>query len=463
VADDTANIRQLLEAAFNDRGFDVTTASNGDQAVEFIGEQIFDVIITDMKMPGRDGIAVLRAAKQRSVDTAVIVVTAYGTMETAVEAMRLGAVDFIAKPFKLAEIELKVDKSLKARTDVPAPVQGSSAATASAEASGRIIGESTATAQLLKMIKKIGPSSSSVLITGQSGTGKELVAQELHYASERSDNPFIALNCAALAPGVLESELFGHEKGAFTGAAGKRVGRFERAHTGTLFLDEVGEIDPNIQTKLLRVLQEGEFERVGGTSSINVDVRVIAATNRDLREAIRQGLFREDFYYRLNVFSLALEPLANRRDDIGSLVEHFLKQFTKDTGKAVNELDDEVLNLFMTYPWPGNVRELQNILERASVLAEGPVITRDEIPQEMFLHPGGSQGQGSAALTPTVSATPSVGPTGSDPLSSQLDQLESETIYHALEKFRWNKTKAAEHLGLKRTTLQYKIKKYGLE
>lgn len=444
VADDEPGMRQLLETAFSDKGFEVTTASNGDKAIEHIHEHVFDVIITDLKMPGRDGLAVLRAAKEMSVDTEVIMVTAYGTVETAVEAMRLGARDFIAKPFKLAEIELKVDKISRQRRP------GKRAESEEEEPSWSIVGESGHTKQLQKMIAKIAPSKSSVLITGPSGTGKELVARAIHDASSRSAKPFIALNCAALAPGVLESELFGHEKGAFTGAASKRMGRFERAHTGTLFLDEVGEIDPNIQTKLLRVLQEGEFERVGGAEPIKVDVRIVAATNRDLREAIADGRFREDFYYRLNVFSLRVEPLRKRPDDIPALVDHFLKKFSEETGKHVTDVSDDIMSFFMRYPWPGNVRELENVLERAVVLTESESITREEIPPDMFFVQ--EQPEPEEQTVPDSAS-----------LVERTDQLESEMIYSALEKFRWNKTKAAEHLGLKRTTLQYKIKKYGLE
>ncbi len=446
IVDDKASMRQVLDAAFRDKGFEVFSAANGDQAIKFIENGDFDVVITDLKMPGRDGMAVLSAARAKSADTEVIVVTAFGTIDIAVEAMRMGARDFIAKPFRLAEIELKVDKLLRERREEALPPKG----TAGGLSARLVIGSSKHTKQLLRMVQKIGPSRSSVLITGESGTGKELVARLIHNASPRRDRPFLALNCAALAPGVLESELFGHEKGAFTGAMTQRMGRFERSHTGTLFLDEVAEIDPGIQTKLLRVLQEGEFERVGGTSTMHVDVRIVAATNRDLHRAMQEGRFREDFFYRLNVFSLHVEPLRNRRDDIPALVDHFLRKFSEETGKQIDAIDDDVMAMFMRYSWRGNVRELENILERAVVLAEGPVITRDEIPQDMF-------------YVDEPPRTPDLPPLDTVSLIERTDQLESEMIRQALERFRWNKTKTAEHLGLKRTTLQYKIRKYGLE
>jgi DNA-binding NtrC family response regulator len=443
VVDDEAGIRDILAEAFKDK-FSVLAVSNGVKAIELLESQRFDVVITDLKMPEKDGIAVLRAARASAFDSPVIMLTAYGTIETAVEAMRLGARDFIAKPFKLKEIELKVEKIVGGTRPQRSHLGGPDLR--------RMVGESAETRNLLKMIQKIGPSRSSVLITGPSGTGKELVARAIHDSSPRKDLPFVALNCAALAPGVLESELFGHERGAFTGADRQRIGRFERAHTGTLFLDEVGEIDPNIQTKLLRVLQEGEFERVGGVMPVKVDVRIVAATNRDLREAIQVGTFREDFYYRLNVFSLKVEPLRNRADDIPSLIDHFLHRFSREQGKDVLSVEDDVLSFFMRYPWPGNVRELENVLERAVVLAEGDTITRAEIPPEMFFR------QVEPEQRPEPDAIPDAGS-----LAQRTDQLESQMIAAALERFHWNKTKAAEHLGLKRTTLQYKIRKYGLE
>ncbi len=446
VVDDRENMRTLLENTFSERGFDVATASCGEDAIDLISSQPFDVVITDLSMPGKNGIEVLKAAKAVSPDTEVIIITAYGTVETAVEAMRLGASDFISKPFKLTEIELKVDKVVR-KMDAPRaqPIQ-----TWIHPSVQHFVGSSAQTRQLMKLITRIAPSKSAVLITGPSGVGKELVAKAIHEASPRRDRPFIALNCAALAPGVLESELFGHEKGAFTGAAARRVGRFERAHTGTLFLDEVGEIDTGTQTKLLRVLQEGEFERVGGTESIHVDVRILAATNRDLRDAIAKGQFREDFYYRLNVFSLNVPPLCERPDDIPSLVDHFLRKFSMELNKEVYEVDDDVMGIFLKYAWPGNVRELENVIERSVVLCEENRITRDELPPELL----------SAESAPLRIAAPQ---DASGSLIERTDRLESELIRGALEKFHWNRSKAAEHLGLKRTTLQYKIKKYGLE
>ena len=462
VVDDKPNMRTLLDGALTEHDFEVATASCGEDAISMLEEEEYGVVITDLSMPGKNGIDVLKAAKAKDPDTEVIIITAYGTIDTAVEAMRLGARDFITKPFKLAELERKVEKLSRRTAEREEP---DAAPVVTGE---HLVGASKATRQLKKMIARIAPSNSSVLITGPSGVGKELVARAIHDASPRREQPYIALNCAALAPGVLESELFGHEKGAFTGATARRVGRFERAHTGTLFLDEVGEIDGSIQAKLLRVLQQGEFERVGGTETIRVDCRIVAATNRDLREAIARNEFREDFYYRLNVFSLHVPPLRERRDDIPLLVDHFLRKYSAEMGKEVAGIADDVMEVFFEYPWPGNVRELENVIERGAVLAEHDVITRNELPPELL-------DAGHAVLTspkaapaaPPPAAAPAPEPAGDTDTDSSLpertDQLESEMIRAALEKFRWNKTKAADHLGLKRTTLQYKIKKYGLE
>ena len=438
----------MLEAAFADHGYAVETAGNGAEAIVKLQASPFDIVITDMNMPEGTGLDVLRAAKAVSSDTEVIIVTAYGTIDTAVEAMRLGAYDFVTKPFRLSDIERKVGRILRGRgAEKTRPAQ-----TWIHPSVQHMIGASAQIRKLMKLIIKIAPSNSSVLITGPSGVGKELVARAIHEASGRRDNPFVALNCAALASGVLESELFGHEKGAFTGADSRYVGRFEKAHTGTLFLDEVGEIDPQIQTKLLRVLQEGELERVGGGDPLKVDVRIVAATNRDLREAIEEGSFREDFYYRLNVFSLEVSALRERRDDIPALVDHFLRKFSLELGKEVLEVEDDVMGVLLNYSWPGNVRELENTIERAVVLCDGDCITRDELPPHMLQV---------VTMEHPISLPSLAIPEGS--LIERTDRLESDLIQGALERFRWNKTKAAEHLGLKRTTLQYKIKKYGLE
>ncbi len=446
VVDDKASIRAMLEEVFLAQDFDVSTASSGEDAIEKIAQKRFHVVLTDLSMPNKGGIDVLRAAKSQHPETEVVVITGYGTIETAVEAIRLGAYDFLCKPLNITELERKVAKIIR-KIELAGAGKFQTWIQPGVE---HLVGASQQTRDLTKMILKVAPTKSSVLITGPTGVGKELVARAIHEAGTRREQPFVALNCAALAPGTLESELFGHESGAFTGATARRIGRFELADKGTLFLDEVGEIDRGVQTKLLRTLQEGEIDRVGGTKTIKVDVRIVAATNRDLKSAIAEGAFREDFYYRLNVFSLNVAPLRERRDDIPALVDHFLRRYSLETEKEVCEIDDEVIGAFIQYPWPGNVRELENVIERAVVLAEDGRITCNELPPEMF----------SAAAPPNA---PSASAAQSASLMQRTDQMEADLIKGALERFKWNKTKAADHLGLKRTTLQYKIKKYGLD
>lgn len=454
VVDDKESMRNLLSTAFEELGYKVKTASYGEEAIELISKDYFDIILTDLNMPGKTGMDVLKFAKSTSPETEVIIITAYGTIERAVEAMRLGAHDFITKPFQLAVLKNKVQKLAKLKQTKST----SSIQTWIHPSVQHLVGESSATRHLREMIIRIAPTKSSVLITGPSGVGKELVARALHDASPRRDQPFVALNCAALAPTLLESELFGHEKGAFTGATSRRIGRFEKAHKGTLFLDEVGEIDPSVQVKLLRVLETGEFERVGGTETVKVDVRIVAATNKDLRQAIAKGDFREDFYYRLNVFSIYVPPLKERPDDIPTLVDHFLRKFSIELGKEVYEVDDEVISIFMKYPWPGNVRELENVIERAVVLASGPQITIRELPYELISYVEGHKNfEEKNVINKNSDETKPFS------LEKQTEEMERELILKTLEKFHWNKTKTAEHLGLKRTTLQYKIKKLGIE
>jgi len=440
VVDDKENMRNVLHSAFAARGLDVDAAAGGEEAVQKLAATGYDVVVTDLKMPRVDGMQVLREAKRACPETEVIVITAYGTIESAVEAMRLGAFDFVTKPFKLAEIETKVDRLLERRTS-------EAGSEAPSEEDWTIVGDSEATRRIVELVHKVGGATSSVLITGESGTGKELVARAIHGCSGRRDGPFVAVNCAALAAGVLESELFGHEKGAFTGAIQTKKGRFEMANGGTLFLDEIGDVDPSIQLKLLRVLELGQFERVGGTETLTSDARIVAATNCDLRARIAQGKFRNDLFYRLNVISIHLPPLRERKNDIEQLARYLLGRVTRSAGREPLEISPEVIEAFRRYSWPGNVRELENCLERAMVLAEGDTVTLNEIPAE---------------IAGCASAPPSQ-PEPAGKLSAITSEIESEMIRAALDRNRWNKSKVARELGIKRTTLQYKIRKHGLE
>jgi DNA-binding NtrC family response regulator len=439
VVDDKENMRKVLESAFVAKGLDVDTAAGGEEALRRLSSTGYDVVVTDLKMPRVDGMGVLREAKRACPETEVIVITAYGTIESAVEAMRLGAFDFVAKPFKLAEVETKVDRIL--RRKVPAGDNRRPA-----DDSWLIVGDSAVTQRIVRFVRKVACARSSVLVTGESGTGKELVARAIHDCSDRRDGPFVAVNCAALAPGVLESELFGHEKGAFTGAIQAKPGRFEMANGGTLILDEIGDVDPSIQLKLLRVLELAEFERVGGTETLKTDARIVAATNCDLHERIRQGKFREDLFYRLNVLSIHIPPLRERRGDIEKLATYLMRRVARSAGRAPLEIMPDVMDAFRRYSWPGNIRELENCLERAMVLAESDVVTLREIPPELAGCPQ------SAAHSPVA-----------DKLATVTSEVELEMIKTALDRNRWNKSKAAQELGVKRTTLMYKIKKYGLE
>jgi DNA-binding NtrC family response regulator len=376
VVDDKETMRNVLHSAFAARGLDVDAAAGGEEAVQKLAATGYDVVVTDLKMPRVDGMQVLREAKRARPETEVIVITAYGTIESAVEAMRLGAFDFVTKPFKLAEIETKVDRLLERRA-------AGAGCEAPSDEDWTIVGDSEATRRIVELVHKVGGATSSVLITGESGTGKELVARAIHSCSGRRDGPFVAVNCAALAAGVLESELFGHEKGAFTGAIQTKKGRFEMANGGTLFLDEIGDVDPSIQLKLLRVLELGQFERVGGTETLTSDARIVTATNCDLRARIAHGTFRQDLFYRLNVISIHLPPLRERKADIEQLTQYLMGRVTRSAGREPLEVAPEVIEAFRRYAWPGNIRELENCLERAMVLAEGDTVTLNEIPAEI--------------------------------------------------------------------------------
>ncbi len=456
IADDKASMREMLTQAMEAKGFDVVAVPDGNAALEQ-AEAGVDLVITDLRMPGKDGVEVLSGVKRISPETEVIVMTAFGTVENAVEAMRLGAFDYILKPFSIDELELKVDRALD-RGRLASEVQYLKEE--DARRAGPMIGEGEVMRAVQKLIDKVAASASPVLVLGESGTGKELVAREIHRRSARSGGPFVAVNCAALSEGVLESELFGHEKGAFTGAMTGRKGRFELADGGTLVLDEIGELPAAVQVKLLRVLQDTEFERVGGNKTIRVDTRIVAATHKDLKKAIPKGEFREDLYYRLNVISIELPPLRDRREDIPALAEHFLARYARELAKPAR-MSAEVLDRLIHYRWPGNIRELQNVLERAVVLCEGEQLTVADLPREI-LEPAGTPAPEPAPSAALVEATEPGSPEHPTDLTARLDALEKAIILEALQKFRWNQTKVAAALGLKRSSLQYKMKKHGL-
>ena len=368
IADDEQNIRKVLEAIFKKEGYQVFTAENGVRASEVAAREKIDVLITDLIMPDMNGVELLQRVKKQNPALVAIMITAYATIKTCVDAMRFGASDYITKPFDVNEIRAVVNRAV-ARSQEDAQ-QGSNGSTKKRAVGTMSNAVSPAMSEIQEIIRRVAAARSTVLIRGESGTGKELVARALHQHSDRSSAPFVAVSCAALSETLLDSELFGHEKNAFTGAATEKKGRFELANGGTLFLDEIGDISLSVQIKLLRVLQQREFERVGGTKTIKVDVRLIAATNADLEALIKEGKFREDLYYRLDVIQIKLPPLRERPQDIPGLVEEFLIRFSSENGRKITSVDPEVLSLFLQYPWPGNVRELENVVERCVVMSD---------------------------------------------------------------------------------------------
>ncbi|HTM45047.1 MAG TPA: sigma-54 dependent transcriptional regulator, partial [Polyangiaceae bacterium] len=378
VVDDEANARAGLAELLRDDGYTVETAADGFKALPKLEEFAPDLLLTDLRMPGMDGIELMRKAKELDPDSEVIVMTAYGAVDTAVSAMRQGASDYLTKPINVEELTLVIERVLERRRLRKEAGQLRESLSAQRRINS-IVGSSKAMQQVFDTVMLVAPSRASVLITGESGTGKELIAAAIHQHSPRAARPFVKLHCAALAETLLESELFGHEKGSFTGAAGRRDGRFQQADGGTLFLDEIGEISPAIQIKLLRFLQEREFERVGGNNTIKVDVRIIAATNRDLAQLVREGKFREDLYYRLNVVSVEVPKLSARPSDIPLLAMHFLRRFASENAKEVTGFSDEALELLARYSWPGNVRELENTVERAVVVCRGKEIQSSDL------------------------------------------------------------------------------------
>ncbi len=461
IVDDEPNLRKILAAQLSRDGYEVLLAEDGEQGLAMLRENHIDAVVTDLKMPKVDGMTLLREALRESPDLPIIMITAHGTVDTAVEALKLGAFDYLTKPFDKDDVRQVVAKALKTRALAQKE--------ATADVTGRkdpstarfgIIGKSAGLTDLYAVLERVADSPTTVLITGESGTGKELVARALHEHSGRKDKPFIKVNCAAIPKELIESELFGYERGAFTGAVSSKPGRFELASGGTLFLDEVGEIPLEMQVKLLRVLQESEFERVGGIKTIQVDVRLVAATNRDLRKLIAAQAFRDDLFYRLNVVSIRLPPLREREADIPLLTEHFLAKFNGRLKKQVIGVEQDALEILLAYGWPGNIRELENVMERSVLFCDAQKLRVEDLPGEL-------RGTAGSVAPPT-----SEGAASEIPLSTEgglkehvkvaMSRLERELVSRALKQTNGNVTHAARLLKISRKGLQLKMKELGL-
>jgi len=446
ILDDERNYLLILEALLSDAGYAVTALDDPEMGLAYLEESEVDLVITDMKMPKMTGQQVLEHVKKTYPHVPVIIMTAFGSIEAAVEAMRVGAFDYVTKPFANDELMLTVGKAAQfAKTQRENIFLRQSLE--ERYAVHQVIGRSKAMGQVLELVDRAAPSRSTVLIMGESGTGKEMVAKAIHYASPRKDHPFVTVNCMALSPGVLESELFGHEKGSFTGAVAKRRGRFEMAHGGTLLLDEIGELSHDLQVKLLRVLQERTFERVGGTESVEVDIRIVAATNKNLQDCVAAGTFREDLFYRLNVVRIDMPALRERREDVPLLASHFLRKYAAENEKSVQGFTTEAMDALTGYEWPGNVRQLQNVVERCVVLASGDLIGVDDLPAE--LRDEDTQYKSAVDLLPVQLN-----------LSDTLEKIEAALVRRALARSDFVQVKAAEMLGISKSLLQYKLKKY---
>ncbi|MDR3357256.1 MAG: sigma-54 dependent transcriptional regulator [Desulfovibrio sp.] len=448
VIDDEKNYLLVLQTLLEDEGYAVTAVSDPETALAFLNESEVDVVVTDMKMPKVTGREVLQRVKKNWSHIPVLIMTAFGSIESAVEVMKYGAFDYITKPFSNDELLLSIHNAAElSRTHRQYRLLLESME----ERYGvhQIVGRSQAIRDVLVMIDRVAPSRSTLLITGESGTGKELVARAIHYTSPRKDKPFISVNCMALNAGVLESELFGHEKGSFTGAVAMRRGRFEQADGGTLFLDEIAELTLDLQVKLLRVLQERSFERVGGSEGVEVDIRVVAATNKNLAALVEQGAFRDDLYYRLNVVQIPLPPLRERREDIFPLVAHFMEKVTAENNMSQKTFSAEALNYLVGYEWPGNIRQLENVVESCMVLVPGAVIEVDNLPPE--IRDEEAQFKSAVDLLPVQLD-----------LADTLEKIEAALIRRALVRSELVQVKAAECLGISKSLLQYKLKKYGI-
>ncbi len=450
VVDDEAKIREYFSDVLRHEGFEVDTAQNGEVAINMIDQDIYDAAIIDLNMPKVDGMTVLKYLVEQSQDTIGIILTGYATIRNAVEAMKAGAFDYLAKPVKMEEVLMVINRALEFR-DIKRENLALKNQLRKKYKFENFVGDSPQMDKVFRIIEKVADTDSTVLILGESGTGKELVARAIHYNSMRRDKPLIPVNCGAIPEELLESELFGHEKGAFTNAIRTRIGRFEMSNGGTIFLDEIAEMSPHLQVKLLRILQEQEFERLGGTKTIKCDIRVIAATNKNLDKLVEKGSFREDLYYRLKVIPVEIPPLRERRSDIPLLIHHFLEMMSKSRGKKIKGISKDVVKAFMDYDWPGNVRELENIIERMVILSDGDELTVQDIPDRILQrHPGEDMGQ---AIIPDDGFS----------LSNAINEYERLLIIRALEKADWVKNRAAKLLNMNRTTLVEKIKKQGIE
>lgn len=445
VVDDESSQRIILVGYLKQKGYEVLEAESAEEAIEVVKSNVIDIVLTDFKMPGKSGFDLLREVKKINPETSVVIITAFGTIEDAVKAMKVGAYDYLTKPIDLDELDLLVKRIVERRHLLSENKMLKEQLSDKYKISG-IIAESKKMEEVLSIASRVAESKASVLITGESGTGKELLARAIHFASPRKDKPFVAVNCAALNENLLESELFGHEKGSFTGADKQRIGRFELADGGTLLLDEVGDLPLSTQVKLLRILQEQHFERVGSSKTISVDVRVLAATNKDLSLLIQDDRFREDLFYRLNVITIEIPPLRDRKEDIKPLIDFYTRKFSQETRFPNLNFSKEAMDVLLKYDYPGNVRELENIVHRAVVLARGELITTNEIEVSLSVHSSEKEQE-----------------TGVLNLTEQVEQLEKKMVLKALDQTNGNQSKAAGLLGISERNLRYRLNKWGLK
>ncbi|MCA9434400.1 MAG: sigma-54-dependent Fis family transcriptional regulator [Candidatus Omnitrophica bacterium] len=490
IADDEDGIRFAMKETLAEEGYEIEEASDGQEAVDLFGPEKFDLVILDYRMPTLDGLETLKAIRRQDAEVPILFVTAYGSKDLAMEALREGAYDYFTKPFDVDEIRVVVRRALEKRT-LRRRVQILSRHMDASLGFDQIIGSTTEMRDLFHLIQRVAGQDVTVLVLGESGTGKELVASAVHRHSKRRNKNFVAINCAAIPGELLESELFGHERGAFTGAHAQKIGKFEHANGGTMFLDEIGDMDSMLQAKMLRVLQDNEFQRVGGNKTVKVDVRIIAATNKDLSEEVAKGRFREDLFFRLNVIPLYIPPLRNRRADVPILIDHFVKQANTQYAKEVRGISKEVMEKFMNYNWPGNVRELENVITRAVILSHGEILSPADLPidfsdEEMLrtsasstvdFHSNESQ-NGSAHLTVPTPGGPlesalrdtasliqaiETGTPMQDAIEQEIQKIEKGVILSALEKNRWRRGETANFLGVSRRNLLRKMQKLGIE